>query len=225
MGTVFGYCTHQTVFGSQDTDITYVRRPQDREWCTSIECISCFGLSLTPLIIFKAKHVQQQWFIPENTPDWVYTSSSSAFTTNEIGLKWLQEIFIPQTAEYVREGQWTLLLLDGHKSHITSEFIQLAYLHKIFCYYLIPHASHILQPLDLAVFSSLKRRFRELVAFDASIDDYKPVKKTRFLQLYQEARTKAITPPNCAAGFRAAGINPFNASKALSSKFVIPSTI
>lgn len=225
MGTAFGYCTHQTVFGSQDTNNTFVRRPQDREWCTSIECISCLGLSITPLLIFKAKHVQEQWFIPEDTPDWAYTSSSSAFTTNEIGLKWLQEIFIPQTSKTLRDNQWRLLILDGHKSHVSEEFMQFAYTQKVFCYYLVPHASHILQPLDLAVFSSLKRRFRELVAFDADIDNFEPAKKANFLKLYNLARQKAITSHNCESGFKAAGINPFDPSKALNSRFIIAKTV
>lgn len=90
--------------------------------------------------------------------------------------------------------------------------MQYTYTQKVFYYYLVPHASHILQPLDLAVFSSLKRRFRESVALNADINDFEPSKKTQFLQHYKDARTRAITEANYLAGFKAAGINPFNPS-------------
>lgn len=33
-----------------------------REWSTSIEAISATGRALPPLVIFKGKSVQQQWF-------------------------------------------------------------------------------------------------------------------------------------------------------------------
>lgn len=108
---------------------------------------------------------------------------------------------MPQTAKMIRAGQWRLLILDGHKSHVTEEFMQYNYTQKVSCYNLIPHASHILQPLDLTVVSSLKRRFRELVAVGTDINDFKPSKKTQFLQHYQEARTKAITTHDCLAAF------------------------
>ena len=224
LGNAFRMVSNQRVIGSADTDSTIIQAAKEREWVTTIECINPEGIALTPLVIFKGKHVQEQWFIPEETPDWAYTSSNSAFTTNDIGLRWLREIFIPQTAKHLVEGEWRLLILDGHKSHISTDFIQAAYLNKVWCYYLIPHTSHIFQPLDLAVFSSLKRKFRTIMSANPLIDDMAAMKKAQFLLQYQDARTRAITLTNCAAGFSAAGIWPFNPSKGLQSRFV-PCTV
>jgi hypothetical protein len=221
VGIALGAVINQTVIGSQATDTTFVQRPNNREWCTAIECISTDGRSCKPLLIFRARHVQQQWFIPSDVPDWIFTSSSSAFTTNEIGLKWLQEIFIPEVRQNLPTEEWVLLLLDGHKSHVTEDLMRFAYTQRVWCYYLIAHASHILQPLDLAVFSSLKRKFRLLVAADAEMDDDSPLKKQRFIEQWKIAREGAITPTNCASGFRAAGIEPWDPDKALNSRFVI----
>ena len=221
IGTALGPCSNQLVVGSSTTNSSIIKMSNEREWCTAIETINPFGQSITPLLIFKAKHVQNQWFIPSQTPDWIYSSSKSAFTTNEIGLKWLEEIFIPQTANSVRTGEWRLLILDGHKSHVTPEFMNLAYLNRIWCYYLLPHASHALQPLDIAVFSPLKRVFRALVAFENQFDDHEPQKKATFLLQYQKARERAIKPTNCASGFQTAGIWPYNPQKVISSPWVI----
>src|SRR3954452_10982095 len=101
INTALGVCLNQTVIGSQDTNTTLISRPNDREWCTVIECILPEGRNTTPLLIFKAKHVQQQWFISNDTPDWVYISSKAAFTTNKIGLMWLEEIFKLETSKYL----------------------------------------------------------------------------------------------------------------------------
>ena len=178
-GTALEDCGNQRVVGSAASNRTLVTRPDEREWATSIECISATGRTIKPLLIFKGKHVQQQWFIPTDLPDWLYTSSPNAFTSNEIGLLWLKEVFVPETADCVG---WKLLIMDGHKSHCTDEFMRVAWLNKIHCFYLIPHSSHIFQPLDLTVFSSLKRQFRTLVATHYQVGNLEPVKKNLFIQ-------------------------------------------
>lgn len=221
VGTALGAAINQSVIGTSSTATALIKRPLNREWCTSIECISAEGNHIKPLLIFKAKHVQQQWFIPSETPDWFYTSSAAAFTTDEIGFRWLKEVFEPQTSQNLDDDEWRLLILDGHKSHNTDEFMQFAWLHKIIAYYLIPHASHVLQPLDVAVFSSLKTRFRALIVIDAQMDDDEPLKKAMFLKRYQNARERAITESNCKSGFKATGIVPFDPDKALNSRFVL----
>jgi hypothetical protein len=221
IGTALGVVNNQRVVGTADTNSTLIQTPNEREWCTAIECITADGRNCKPLLIFKAKNVQQQWFIPEEVPDWVFTSTESAFTTDQIGLRWLLEIFEPETRHNLEPGDWRLLVLDGHKSHITEHFQKRAYLHNIWCYYLVAHASHILQPLDLAVFSSLKRRFRSLVAREWETDGDSLLKKQKFITQYGRARDMAITPNNCKSGFQAAGIHPYDPSKALNSRFVL----
>ena len=96
-----------------------------------------------------------------------------------------------------------------------------ATLNKVYCWYLIPHASHILQPLDLSVFGSLKRAYRKCIAQDPYLDDLHPIKQQNFIDHYKKAREKAITPTNCAAGFKAAGIVPREPAKAATSHFVL----
>jgi hypothetical protein len=224
VGNALGPCANQTVIGSQDTTYTYVAKPKDREWVTAIECISAAGRSLMPLIIFKGKYVQRQWFIPENTPQWTYTSSPNAFTSNDIGLQWLQDIFIPDTTQDLMPGQYRLLILDGHKSHTTIEFMMKCTANKIIPYYLIPHASHILQPLDLTVFSSLKRKYRAIINQHSYLDELAPIKKQSFLEQYQKARAQSMTVHNIQAGFTAAGIDPWCPRKPLSSPFLLQDT-
>ena len=134
IGISFSVLGDQRVVGSTNTASSIKKTPLERECVTVIEALSPSGRQTKPLIIFKAKHVQQQWFIPDQVPDWAYTSSAAAFTTNEIGLLWLQEIFIPEARKNLPADEWVLLLLDGHKSHTTNEFMQYAYYNKIYCW-------------------------------------------------------------------------------------------
>lgn len=220
-GCALGPCTNQTIIGTSETKRSYVSRPEDREWVSVIECIGANGRALQPVVIFKGKTVQQQWFIPDRTPNWQYTASPNAYTSNELGVRWLEEVFIPQTAEGLRATDWRLLLLDGHRSHHSLDFMWKCYQNRIIPYYLIAHASHILQPLDLCVFSSLKSTYRAAINYHSELDDTAPIKKQRFLEHYQTAREKAITTNNILSGFKAAGIVPFNPAKVLSSPFII----
>jgi len=50
-----------------------------------------------------------------------------------------------------------LLLYDGHDSHISAEFVGYCLQNLIKLVLLPPHSSHLLQPLDVGVFSPLKK--------------------------------------------------------------------
>ena len=59
---------------------------------------------------------------------------------------------------------------------------------KIHLLYLPPHASHLLQPLDLAPFSVLKSRYRNRIQALSALDNAAPIKKERFVVSYNKAR-------------------------------------
>ncbi|KAK5636811.1 hypothetical protein RRF57_012523 [Xylaria bambusicola] len=40
------------------------------QWITTLECVSCDGVALSPLIIFKGVDVQSQWFSNQNRGLW-----------------------------------------------------------------------------------------------------------------------------------------------------------
>lgn len=223
-GTALGVCANQTIIGTASTKRSYVSRPENREWVSVIECISATGKAIVPLVIFKGKSVQHQWFIPDKTPKWTYTASDNAYTSNDIGLQWLRDMYIPQTSTELTDNQYRLLLLDGHRSHATIDFMWECYTNKIIPFYLIAHASHVLQPLGLTIFSSLKRTYRAAVAFDSNLEDSAPVKKQRFLEYYQKARNSALHRSNILSGFKTAGIVPWDPQKVLSSPFILQSS-
>ena len=114
-GIALGVCTNSRVIGTSSTNTALIKRPENREWISIIETISATGKKLRPVVIFKAeKSVQSSWFRPGQVPDWLYTHSENGWTSNTIGLAWLNDVFHPET----NTGQNRLLVVDGHGSHL-----------------------------------------------------------------------------------------------------------
>ena len=113
-----------------------------------------------------------------------------------------------------------MLVMDGHDSHIAIEFLWLCKQNDVQLVFLPSHSSHLLQPLDLAVFSSMKAHYRTAIAELSYLDDAAPVKKKRFIKAYSQARTKALEPRGIRNGWKAAGLVPWNPTKGLKSSQV-----
>ena len=156
-GVALGVCSNHIVLGSIDSKRSTIRTPESREWVSIIETISALGRVLTPVAVFKGKNILSRWFTTSNIPPWRYIVSPNGWTSDDIAMGWLHHIFLPETA---REDAPRLLLVDGHGSHATVEFMSECYIHNVSVVYLPAHSSHVLQPLDLAVFSSLKHSYR-----------------------------------------------------------------
>jgi hypothetical protein len=70
----------------------------NRELITVLECVSATGVALPPLVVTKgANHYLGNHIKGQGAPGWVYAYSPKGWTSNEIGLAWLQEHFEPLT--------------------------------------------------------------------------------------------------------------------------------
>jgi len=59
------------------------------------------------------------------------TVSDTAYINDAIGVKWLVQQFHPQTAADVPRNKYRALLVDGHSSHNSMEFIYKAEANRI----------------------------------------------------------------------------------------------
>jgi len=126
-----------------------------------IEAISAANHGIPAMVINKGKVHLNIWFdahlgVPE---DWVIAYSNNGWTGDNLGLIWLQKVFIPAIEGRVI-GIWSLLVMNGHGSHCTCQFEEIARQNYIVPFWLPAHSSHITQPLDVGVFSSVKQRYR-----------------------------------------------------------------
>jgi hypothetical protein len=110
--------------------------------------------------------------------------------------------------------------MDGHSSHCSEPFETYARKNNIIPLWLPSHFSHILQPLDVACFSSVKKRYRRGVKMLAR-DGQNHVDVDDFLRIYAAARPHALSNSNIESAFKATGIFPFNPDEVLDGLGVI----
>jgi DDE superfamily endonuclease len=136
-------------------------QPGNRDWVTTIECINASGWCLPPFVILPGKLHQASWY-RDMPADWILAVSDNGWTTDELGLLWLKH-FDKHTASRTTRV-YRLLIIDGHNSHATPEFDQYCTQNKIISLCMPTHSSHLLQPLDVSCYSSLKRAYGREIA-------------------------------------------------------------
>jgi hypothetical protein len=198
-------------------------QPGSREWVTTIECINTRGWSVPTCIIFKGKVHIEGWYAEQAIPgNWHIKTSPNGWTSDEIGLYWLQHVFIPATNNCT-VGRYRLLVLDGHGSHLTPQFDKICEENDIIPICMPAHSSHLLQPLDVGCFGPLKRAYQRLTE-ERSRLGIRYIEKLDFLNAYPSAHNTTFTSQNIQNGFAAAGIVPFNPKRVLDKLHILQKT-
>jgi hypothetical protein len=121
------------------------------------------------------------WFkdLPQ---DWRFEVSNNGWTSDAIGLRWLQNLFILLTNARVR-GRFRLLILDGYGSHLTPQFDRICAENDIIPLCIPSHSSYLLQLLDVGCFAVVKRAYGRFVS-DLARKGYNYIDKYDFLENY-----------------------------------------
>ncbi len=176
------------------------------------------GRKLRPWIIFKAKIQQKAWL--EAYPEAHITTSPNRWTDNELGLWWIKRCFKKETA-VTQKGEYRILLVDGHASHITTAAIKYCVRKKIILLYLPAHTTHLLQPLDVGVFAPLATAYKNNIHTITRFSAAYSVDKVDFLEQYRLARDVSMTSINIQKAWKASGLLPFNPQLILKD-FILP---
>jgi hypothetical protein len=156
--------TSKVVTSSDTVGQAIVVQPGNCEWITAIEGIDVSGWVIPLFIILPGKVHQSNWYC-QLLADWVITVSDNGWTIDQLG---------------------TSIIPDDHNSHETPEFAKYCRTNNIITLRMLPHTSHLLQPLDVSCFSLLKCSYgqavQELVCQGTHID------KKDFLSIYTNMR-------------------------------------
>ena len=193
-----------------------VAQDGNKELSTVVEAIDGIGNVLPPLVIFKGKVFTAGWLQTivhdlnrlDNYKDWKLTHSESGWTNSSLGLEWLYHFNKYTTPP--DSSQYRLLILDGHGSHVSIEFIEYCLEHKIIAYCLPPHSTHILQPLDVGLFSPLQKAYGKRVDHAVRYGAV-TINKSNFLPILRTARELTYTQENIMSAWRCTGFIPLNA--------------
>jgi hypothetical protein len=115
----------------------------NQEWITLLACICADGPHLKPALIYRSASglIQESWlqaFNPNNHRAY-FASSPSGWTNNDIGLAWLKQVF-DQSTKLKAGRSYRLLILDGHGSHLTMDFIKYCNCNRILLAIYPPHS-------------------------------------------------------------------------------------
>lgn len=114
----------------------------------------------------------------------------------------------------IKTGKKRVLLLDGCESHFTRDLYDLATASNVVLYPFPPHLTHILQPLDVGLFSSYKHWHQEVLLREIA-DGATDFDKTDFLFHLQEIRRRSTKKSTIMSSWKKSGIFPYNPSKIL----------
>ncbi|XP_029343531.1 uncharacterized protein LOC100569966 isoform X2 [Acyrthosiphon pisum] len=178
---------------------------------------SADGKKGPPLIIFKGKNIWDRWITQQSEfPDTTYAATSNGWMEREVFVNYFEKSFLKTTNP--SPANPILLIYDGHSSHVDLKLVEIARNNNVTIILLPPHSSHLLQPMDLSVFKSIKTVWdQRLCSWNRSHQGQKLPKQdlSRIIcSIWAQLDTKIIEN-----GFRKAGIYPFNRNAVDKSKF------
>ncbi|CDS82241.1 related to transposase [Sporisorium scitamineum] len=116
---------------------------------------------------------------------WQFSKSNNGWTTNELTIEWLESVFHPNTTLSMPSA-WHLLIVNRHRSHISTKFLNTAWHLHIVPLLFLPHSTHLMQLLDISVFGPLTATYCHLINSIAQhvVTD---INKSQFISFYTQA--------------------------------------
>lgn len=202
-------------------EVTAALQDGNREWITVLAAVCGDGTTLPPGLIYASKNstLQSSWVadIEAGKHDVFVTSTPSGWTNNDTGLAWLEQVFDRCTKRKARRGRaWRLLVLDGHGSHVTDDFINYCLKHCILLVVLPPHSTHTVQPLDVGCFKPLAGAYSKRLSIHTQRSQgLVPIKKGDFFLLFWDAWGEASKKETILSSWAATGVWPMDKERVL----------
>ena len=171
---------------------------------TLLCCVSASGQALPPFMIYPRKRMSEK--LQEGcVAGTVFACSDSGWVTEELYMQWFKLFIssIPLTRP-------VLLIEDGHSSHISIDVIRLARDNNIHLLCLPSHTTHLLQPLDVGVFKSLKSNYSKECRRYLAANPGRVITTEVIASILGKAWPASFTPVNIMSGFKKSGAFPLN---------------
>ena len=177
---------------------------------------SADGTRLPPFIVYKGKNLWARWMQGGPAAS-MYTVSDSGWMEGDNFLQWFQKMFLPSVKSLTTKYP-IVLFFDGHHSHLTMDLIKLARENNIHLICFPPHCTHILQPLDVSVFSPVKDVWRKILKEYQLGTCAATVTKEDFPRLISKLWEISFLPGHLRSGFLKCGLCPLRREAISSGK-------
>jgi len=132
----------------------------DKSQITVLACMNAAGLFLKTLIVYAGHRFSYSPL--EEFPDAVFGRTNTGWMDSELFHTWLKDVFEPALEEHSIKRP-VVLFVDGHSTQSTLSASKFCCENNIVLYGLLEHGSHLMQPCDVELFSTLKTTWRQAV--------------------------------------------------------------
>ncbi|KAF0708480.1 hypothetical protein AaE_013195 [Aphanomyces astaci] len=130
-----------------------------------VACASASGNILPPLFLFPGDTVEKILSAECSVKNATISTSPKGFMNEDIFTEWLKHF-----SKTITVSRPVLLIFDGLASHYSTAIVELCTSLGIILLCLPSNATHLFQPLDVAVFGPYKTEIRKAI-FDEMIND------------------------------------------------------
>ena len=163
------------------------------------------GELLPVYVVYKSLNLWQSWTNggPKKAR---YNRSKSGWFDAVCFDDWFQTVVVPWAKK--QEGK-KVVIGDNLSSHFSTDVLKLCEDHNISFVCLVPNSTHLSQPLDVAFYGPLKRKWRKIIKnWKLKNPSQTTLPKDEFPKLLKEL-VEVLNCDNLISGFKAAGIYPF----------------
>lgn len=152
--------------------------------------------------------------LPENAaafapPDFIFGCADNGYMTASNFYEYIANAFEPWLTEKKIERP-VILYLDGHASHLTLPLSTFCAEHKIILIALHPNATHVLQPLDVSYFKTLKAEWFKINSSFCEETLSFGIKKHQLAPLLNKTMKTLNNKKLMINGFKRCGLFPFD---------------
>lgn len=117
--------------------------------------VNAAGQFAPSLTLYKYERLPPR-IAEEAPPNWGIGKTENGWMTSEAFYEYFANIFVSFMVEK-HISHPVIIFLDGHRSHLTLHLSRFCRNNEIILIALYPNSTHIMQPLDVAVFGPLKQ--------------------------------------------------------------------
>ncbi|XP_060604540.1 uncharacterized protein LOC132757309 [Ruditapes philippinarum] len=176
---------------------------------TLIGCVNALRQLLPPFFVFKGKRFNPD-LMKGSSVGAKGVMSDSGWSNAAIFQQYLEEHFLPNARPCPEDKQPIILIYDEHSSHKSPKLINWARERGLILFVLPARISHLLQPLDVAVFGSSKNNYYSECSSFMSRCIGQIITRYELCSIACKAYTRAMSPSNIQSAFRKTGIVPID---------------
>lgn len=179
----------------------------DKENLTLSLGAAASGKLMPIFALFPYKRMPQN-ILAKYPIDWAIGKSDNGWMTCQTFYEYITNVFYPfLVKESIKLP--IILFLDGHSSHLSLALSEFCSEKGIILIALLPNSTHIMQPMDVAVFHPLKTSWKKKVHDWRMQNSGSRLKRDDFAPLLQQC-IFTLKAETIQQGFKTCGLYPFN---------------